>query len=109
MLPMKGQRPLVARRASSSFSLTIREAAASYPSKDTWLERRRPYGRLRRQRRSGSNLPVLAPVTNMYHERSEYRIIGPLRSVESRIRICPLTGATSTQAPLFTLRLAFRH
>src|SRR2546429_687133 len=34
---------------------------------------------------------------------------GPLGFIESRIRICPLDGATSTQATLPALRLALRH
>jgi hypothetical protein len=39
----------------------------------------------------------------------EFRMTGPFRSVESRMKTWPQAGAISTHAPLFALRLAFRH
>jgi hypothetical protein len=48
-------------------------------------------------------------IVNACHERAGYCSRAPTGFLESRTATCPLTVATSTQAPLPTLRLALRH
>jgi hypothetical protein len=60
-------------------------------------------------RHSRSNWPFLAAPRNARQELPGYCTTGPSWSFESRTRIDPAVGATSTQAPLFALRLAVLH
>lgn len=53
---------------------------------------------------------ALMSATNVCHERDEYCNSKLLFGIfESRTAIWPSSAATSTQAPLPALRLAFRH
>jgi len=59
--------------------------------------------------RKTSKLPLLASAMKACHVRAEYASRGPTESTESRTMIVPVVGATSTHAPLATLRRDLRQ
>ena len=59
--------------------------------------------------RKTSKLPLLASAMKACHIRAEYESRGPDGSTESRTMIVPAVGATSTHAPLATLRRDLRQ